>query len=288
MSVGPIFVGGTGRSGTHAMAFLLNEHPTYWMIPGETRLQAEPRGLPGLIEGRASLDKVCKLLRGRYFSRTTPEKKKRGLHRAGVTRPQLEAAVDALEADFQAADPMSSTATFLRALFDPLAEAAGAEQWVEQTPPNVEYAALHQRMFANAGTIHIVRDGRDVAASVARLPWGPTTMLEGLEWWAEHLRVAEAAVGDPARVHVVGFESLVIEDRDAEYTRLLEFLRVPDDAGMRTYFDESLTPEKAHVGRWKNDLPDAERKVFEDSYQRLLDGLLNDGISCAKVVEQRR
>ncbi len=277
-------MGGTGRSGTHALAFLLNEHPNYWMIPGETRLQAEARGLPGLIDGQESLDKVCKALRGRYFNRTTPEKKSRGLHRAGVTRAQVDAAVDALRTDFEGGDPLVSTATFMRALFDPLAEAAGAQHWVEQTPPNVEYAAFHQRMFADAGTLHIVRDGRDVAASVARLPWGPKTMLAGLEWWAEHLRAAEAAVGDPARVHVVGFESLILTDRDAEYARLLEFLQVPDHAGMRTYFNESLTSEKAHVGRWKTQLDESERTAFEEMYQQLLDGLLRDGISCARAV----
>lgn len=277
-------MGGTGRSGTHALGFLLNEHPTYWMIPGETRLQAEVIGLPGLVDGKADLDEVCRRLLGRYFYKKNKAGRVRGIHRAGVTRAQLEAAVEALRRDFSETDAVESIAAFMRAVFDPLTEAAGAQHWVEQTPPNVEYAALHQQMFPGAGTIHLVRDGRDVAASVSRLPWGPTTMLDGLEWWDEHLRAAEAAVGDPARVHVVGFEALMIEDRDVEYARILEFLDVPDDRGMRTYFEDSLTPERTHVGRWRDDIGISERRTFEQSYEQILGGLHRDGVSCVKVV----
>lgn len=288
MSVGPVFVGGTGRSGTHALGFLLDAHPRYWMIPGETRLQADPEGLPGLVSGQMGLDEICKRLLGRYYYRKRRQGGTRGIYRAGVTREQIETAVDDLRADFPDGDGVASIATFMRALFDPLAEAAGAEHWVEQTPPNVEYADLHQQMFPNAGTIHIVRDGRDVAASVARLPWGPKTMLEALQWWGERLRAAEAAKGDPARVHLVRFESLMIEDRDAEYQRILKFLQVPDDPAMRSYFDESLTSQKAHVGRWKDDITTSERRTFEESYERILRDLHREGISCAAVVSRDR
>jgi cytidylate kinase len=49
----PIFVGGTGRSGTTIVARLLAEQPGYMLIPIELRVHAAPGGLSDLLERRA-------------------------------------------------------------------------------------------------------------------------------------------------------------------------------------------------------------------------------------------
>ncbi len=135
------------------------------------------------------------------------------------------------------------------------------------------------RLFPEMKLIHSVRDGRDVACSVVPLPWGPTDVDEALDWWARKLERAFAAC-DPLpedRVCVVQMEDLLTRDRDQQYARLLTFLDVEDAPAMRAYFDASLTPERAHIGRWRQDVPAERLPAFDAHYQRLAAGLRERG-----------
>ena len=98
----------------------------------------------------------------------------------------------------------------VNALFDPIAFEQGAPRWVEMSPRNVQFAPELLRMFPRMKLVYTVRDGRDVACSLAGLPFGPETALEALERWDRHLRRADASVRRlPAdRVHTVRLEEL--------------------------------------------------------------------------------
>ena len=49
------------------------------------------------------------------------------------------------------------------------------------------------RMFPEMKLLHLVRDGRDVACSVLRMPWGPNDLDSALDWWARRLEQGFAA-----------------------------------------------------------------------------------------------
>ena len=55
------------------------------------------------------------------------------------------------------------------------------------------------------------RDGRDVAASVARRPWGPNDVASALVWWADNLIEIHRSIerADPARVRTIRLEAHV-------------------------------------------------------------------------------
>jgi hypothetical protein len=46
--IGPIFVGGTGRSGTSQLTLVLGQHPSIYALPDETRFIVDPGGLEDL------------------------------------------------------------------------------------------------------------------------------------------------------------------------------------------------------------------------------------------------
>ena len=72
-------------------------------------------------------------------------------------------------------------------------------------------------------------------------------------------------------------ESLVEWERDREYARLLAFLGLLDDTGMRDYFSSLVTPQRAHIGRWRDDVPAERLARFEAHHRRLAEGLLKRG-----------
>ena len=70
-----------------------------------------------------------------------------------------------------------SSGSMLRTLMESICESQGAARWAECTPDHGLYARQIKRDFPDALFIHIHRDGRDVALSLARqgfiapLPW---------------------------------------------------------------------------------------------------------------------
>ena len=44
-----LFVGGTGRSGTHVVAKILNNHSHFRKVPNEARFHTDPGGIPDVL-----------------------------------------------------------------------------------------------------------------------------------------------------------------------------------------------------------------------------------------------
>lgn len=86
---------------------------------------------------------------------------------------------------------------------------------VDHTPNNLRFAATLHLWFPEAKFIHLVRDGRAVAASVIPLDWGPNTVIRAASWWAErvaHGLAAESFFG-PEKILRIHYEELVTYPR---------------------------------------------------------------------------
>ncbi len=271
--VQPIFVGGTGRSGTTVTALMLGAHPACHAIPVEVRFLTDPGGLCDLAAGRVPFRRFRARLRGRWTYRVLPNGVPRGLYEV-LDEATIERALPALR-DGIRHDPWLAAGEFARRLLDPLAAAAGADCWVEMTPGNARRAPDLLRLFPDMRLIHSIRDGRDVACSVVPLPWGPSNAEEGLEWWAESLQQAfEACDLLPAdRLLDVRLEDLVVGDRETQYARVRAFAGLDDHPALREYFEHNVTDRRAHVGRWMNDIAPDRVAQFEARYQVLVSRL---------------
>ncbi len=268
----PVFMGGTGRSGTTVTAALIDRHPAFRRIRTEVKFVAVKGGLCDLAEGRTSYDAFAQRVLGEWFHRGS-----KGLQ-AILDRSAVEAALPEL-CDGLRADPWAAGRAFTHRLLDPIAEAAGAGAWIEMTPANVLAARGLYRMFPDMRLIHSVRDGRDAACSVVPMPWGPDDLDAALDWWGRKLERGFAACDalPPDRVLVVQMEDLIIRDRERQYARIIEFLGVEDDPVMHAFFDSRMTADGTHAGRWRTDVPEDRRAAFEAHYRTLADQLAIQG-----------
>jgi hypothetical protein len=93
-----LFVGGTGRSGTHVLAKLLGKHSKLALVPVEVRFHVEASGYPGLLDGSVSKEKFLRRLRG-FWWRGFQTRRMRGLYRF-VPEERFESAVATFESSF--------------------------------------------------------------------------------------------------------------------------------------------------------------------------------------------
>lgn len=68
-------------------------------------------------------------------------------------------------------DDCHNVGEFLRIVMDSIARKQGVPRWAECTPLHTLYLPLIKKLLPEALVIHIIRDGRDVAASLHRIGW---------------------------------------------------------------------------------------------------------------------
>lgn len=300
--VTPVFVGGTGRSGTTVMGDLLGKHPDVrTSTPIEIKFQSNRSGLLDVVFGREDVVKGKKesvsIFHYRtYRKRRLREKEKlanilvefedqvwnkwwdidappphgRGLT-SGISRPNLEKLMSALRRDLKI-NRIWAARRFMKR-FIALQDEAGSEKyWVETTPMNIPTADKLLKLFPNALFITMVRDPRDVIASLLTKNWGPTTPMEGLTWIEKRLIDGHNALKEvPLKQKItIALEDLAISKREDTYEKLMSFLSISDSPEMRKFFEEELTPKNATSGRWKQEISSPE---FDLAYEKLVNKL---------------
>ena len=286
--VRPVFVGGTGRSGTTVMGDLLGHHEDIrTSVPIEIKFLANKSGLLQLVFGRDTPSNQPKIsvfnLRAQRIRRISEKAKfakievefldriwnswwdidappphGRGLQ-SGISKERLEFLINRLISNLRI-NRVWAARRFMRDFISSQDDHAGQKYWVETTPLNIAQARRILKLFPDALFINMVRDPRDVIASLLTKNWGPTTPLEGLEWIEKRLRDAhEALAYIPANQKItIALEDLAINNRLQSYQSLLKFLNLGDDAGMKEFFETHLSAEAAMSGRWKQEIATPE------------------------------
>ena len=275
-----MFVGGTGRCGTHAVAALAAASCRRTLVPAELRIHTDLSARPALTSGDAGRLRTARNLLGHWRRHPAPwdPGSPRGTHRIAPRRRHALGAARLVAAP--AAAPERLCRLYLDALLDPLAPAPGA--WVEKTPDNCAAAGFLHRLYPELRLVHVVRDGRDVACSFMRVPWAPDEFESALELWERKLLLAHRGTLElpPERVHRVAIEDLIEHDRERSYRELTSFLGIdPGDHRTRELFDHELIPGRARIGRWQRDLPPIEHRRVTGLYRDSLERLAESGVN---------
>jgi hypothetical protein len=154
-----------------------------------------------------------------------------------------------------------------------------SQYWIDHTPWNTQYGATLFELFPEAKMIHIVRDGRAVAASILSLKdWAKiTTVDQAAHYWLERVAyglAAESSYGQE-RVIRVRYEDLVC-DPERELSRISAYLQIDyqpqmvDGCGFKvpnyTLRQHSLVGKPldvTRIGAWENKLTPRQIEIFE-------------------------
>jgi hypothetical protein len=254
------------------------------MVPREITFHAvvDEAGLPDLLEERISLSYFLDRMKDYWWKRPAfwDNTLTRGLYKT-VPDTRFHECLERF-ADAYSTDAFRAAQELLHGLLDPVADEAGKPAWIEMSPTNNLVAPLLYRVLPDMKLIHIMRDGRDVVSSIKDLPWGGgRTMVGDIRTWQKTLRKAHKAMQEfPSdRLLTIQLEDLVANRRDYTSARILEFLALEDEPEMHTFFEEKISAENAHVGRWRVSSSPAHRAILTAAYGCALARLAIGGVT---------
>jgi len=260
----PVFVVGSARSGTTLLYHMLLSAGGFAVYRAETHAFDLVGPSFGDLRRRRTREKLMDAwLKTHLFERS------------GLEADQIRARVLA---------ECRTVGDFLRIHMESIAEKQGVDRWADCTPAHLLYMTSIKSLIPDAQFIHIIRDGRDVALSLAKtgwikpLPWdsGRRLAIAALywEWFVSRGRAAGLGLGDDyIEIH---FEQLVTEPRvalasvgefihqDLDY-EVIRQVGIGSVSKPNTSFPEDSRgsgPSSA-VGRWKQRLSAEQVQYFD-------------------------
>lgn len=260
----PIFIGGCERSGTTLLGAMLGSHSSCLCVPEMKfkleMLQFAGNGVNDAVEPARVLAKLAHRSNFRIWGLSPHEIAMPGGTLAG--RELVEWLVSAY------GRKVGKIASAI---------------WIDHTPANIKCAWTLFQAFPDAHMVHLIRDGRAVAASLLPLDWGPNEIDSAARYWAEALAHGFAAEATwPGKVIRVRYENLVKEPATT-LKELCAALSLSYEPAMcqGTGFQVPLytarqhalvgsPPEPARVNAWERELTPRQVEIFESIVADLL------------------
>jgi hypothetical protein len=227
-----VFAFGARRSGTWWLQRILTAHPEVSAVPSETYLFE--LGIRPLLE--------------RFHHGA----------KSSATVAQMHAGRDEL---------LDATREFCDRMLAPFLE-PGARFLSERSPGHAKALDVIGAVYPDARQIHIIRDGRDVARSLAARSWGPGGVADAARDWREHVEAARANAGE--QYLEVRYEEL-LADLEPGIRRLYAWLGLEAaDALVAEAAAEARRPlnqdpkdPRIATGKWRSHFGAAELAAFE-------------------------
>ena len=234
----PIVIGGCGSSGTTILARSFAAHPDIWCGYESTVLLPRISGPDYFLQHFG--------LNTRHFMAL----------QAGA-RSQTE---------------------FVEGFMDWCLAETGTSIWAEKTPRNILHFPTILEMFPNARLVHMLRDGRDVVASILKAPWRhdrhqgksrEERVADAARLWRDSVSAGLCLRADP-RVHLLCYEDFVASPR-AVLSDLFERLGLDWNPEMDAFLEgEGACVFSSSVGRYEKDLSATDLAIIEKIAGKLI------------------
>lgn len=259
---GPIFIVGAPRSGTTLLRAMLNRHPRI-----------------GLSDETYFFYYVY--LRKKAFGDLADlENRKRLIASYGATQRMERLKLDQARLNERLLAEGTGYPEFFATILRFYAESQGKVRYGEKTPHHAWYVKTLLDWYPEGRVIHLVRDPRDVCASLFNVPWGRKTATANAELWVSLSLAAEQGQGNP-RFRRVRYEDVVADPERAMH-EVCEFIGEDYDAAMlstakvstadKPWFTRSHEAlSKDRTGSWQGQLAARDVQLIESVAGPLMD-----------------
>ena len=188
-----------------------------------------------------------------------------------ISRADLAAALTVFHERYDQ-DPVQAARLLAADIIDPSVRARGKSRWVDTTPANAKRIDDLYRIFPDLRLVNMIRDGRDVAASIVSRGWGTDDLMAALQQWRELMIANHQAIQriPSEQVIDVRLEELASPEGRPIYRSLRQFLGVHSNKKMRRFYRRKVNHTKGHVGRWRSDLTSRQQRQIDDAYREML------------------
>jgi hypothetical protein len=250
----PVFIIGSPRSGTTFLRNVLNRHPSL-AICDETRFFADiyrRRYLFGSLENIKNRQRLV----DEYLS--TARVRRFGVDTRGLKEKLLCQA--------------TSYPALFTGILEYYTESQGKKRSGEKTPHHAFYAGTLCQWYPGAAIIHMVRDPRDVVASLQRVQWAPKSIVSNACLWLLFNRAARRLQAIPGYL-LVHYEALVTHpeqelaricahiEESCDPSILLKAAPVPGPYSWPRGAAGPLTRER--LNKWREQLTASEASLVE-------------------------
>ncbi len=236
----PVFVVGGPRSGTTLLSAMLAAHSAFDCGP-ETHCLSRWSRLAR--SERARILEAADWPRRATAFVTSLSLGKQPIH------PMYGLTVEDVRSWLAARPP--SLAAMLESLTEQRATRNGAPRWVEKTPRHLEVPELIAETWPGARIVRIVRDPRDAAVSLTRVPFGTPSLLTNLSLLARMNEAAAEFYRESPQAMTVRYEDLVSEP-EQELRRICDHVGEAYEPGMLEDRSGATGVAAAHEW-WKGD-----------------------------------
>lgn len=135
------------------------------------------------------------------------------------------------------------------------AASKGCAVWVSKEPGLFKFIDTLSQHLTNAKFVYLVRDGRDVAASMLRGHLHEFHIYFAAHTWMAAQRMCLAALANPvigSKVHVVKYEEL-IQNPEFEVSQMMQFVGLPfQPQQLKFHENKSVVNHSTKSRFWKN------------------------------------
>lgn len=253
-SPSPIFIVGAPRSGTTLLRVMLNRHPnvglcneTYFFYYIYTRRRA-------------------------FGDLANPENRKRVVERYLETHLVSRLDLDLVDLKETLLREATDYRTLFLTLMSSYSYGHGKTRYGEKTPQHTLHIDTLRQLYPDCKIIHLVRDPRDVVASLLRMPWGARSASANARLWRNYVRAAEGHRHEENFLRVY-YEKLV-QEPETELHRICDLLGEPFSTQMleadptvsvdRWWFQRAQGPlDRDRSGKWRDELQSDQTALVE-------------------------
>lgn len=170
----------------------------------------------------------------------------------------------------------NSLIEIFRVIYELKAQFSEATYWCCKSMINIHFADKIEKSGINPLYIYLYRDGRDVALSFSKAIVGEKHMFHIAKQWKEEqdlcIRLKEK-LGNK-RVFLISYEEL-LDDSEGVLRRLCDFLKVPYNNSMLSYYKSNESAVTADSGKmWEN----LSQPIIKNNFNKFLKELSEEQI----------